>query len=481
MVPALTDREAPGSGYGWFETRELPGLRLHVLTTGKFKVETARLAVRLPLLREHVTANALVPFVLRRGTRRLPTLKAIARHLESLYGARLFVDVGKVGDTQLIELRGETVADAHLPGWQAGTRQLEALLRILFEMWLDPARSDGGHFIEEYVVQEKEILRRRIEGVINNKRQYALHRLVEEMFAGQPFALHRLGRLEDLPALDARALYRAYQERVLGAHADLLLVTSAVADTVAELVERVLGEVGFRPQSAVQDGAAATGRPAEGQRLPGEPPGEADGRAPGKPRMVTEAQEVRQGVLALGYRTPVRFASPGYPALVVYNGVLGGFPHSKLFIHVRERNSLAYFVFSRLEPSHGALIVSAGIDPALKDRALAIIQEQLEAIRRGDVDLDEMEATRRALVRRWRVSEDDPNALIDHYLTGLVNGRQRPFAELIEDVGRIGKDEIVAAAEKVAPDTFYFLTSEAGAPARTQQPEPLPARGEGAS
>lgn len=484
MVPPLDSKEAPGSGYGWFETRELPGLRLHVLTTAKFKVETARLAVRLPLVREHVTANALVPFVLRRGTRRLPTLQAIARHLESLYGARVLVDVGKVGDTQLIELRGETVADAHLPGWRAGTRQLEALLRILFEMWLDPARSGDGRFVEEYVAQEKEILRRRIEGVINNKRQYALHRLVEEMFAGQPFALHRLGRLEDLPALDARALYRAYEERVLGAHADLLLVGSVDADTAAELAERVLREVGFRLPAAAGDPAmGAALRAAEGPTAPGGRPGGGDGRAAGKPRMVTETQEVRQGVLALGYRTPVRFASPDYPALVVYNGVLGGFPHSKLFVHVRERNSLAYFVYSRLEPSHGALIVSAGIDPALKDRALAIIEEQLEAVRRGDVAPDELEATRRALVRRWRVSEDEPNALIDHYLTGLVNGRQRPLAELIEDVARVGRDQVVAAAERVTPDTFYFLASAeaAGTQADTKEAEPLPARGEGAS
>lgn len=470
MVPALTEREATGAGYGWFETRELPGLRLHVLTTGKFKVETARVAIRLPLVREHVTANALVPMVLRRGTRRLPTLQAIARHLESLYGARLAVDVGKVGDTHLVELRGEIVADAHLPGWRPGTRQLEAMLRLLFEMWLDPALSEQGWFREAYVAQEKEILRRRIEGIINNKRQYAVHRLMEEMFAGHPFALHRLGRLEDLPALDAAALYRAYRERILGARADLVVVTSAEPDEVAELAGRVLEQAGFRP------GPPPPGTPA-GAR------GAADGGRPreGPPRVVTETQPVRQAVLALGYRTPVRFASPDYPALLVFNGVLGGFPHSKLFVHVRERNSLAYFVYSRVEASQGTLLVSAGVDPALQERALAIIQEQLDAVRRGEVAPDEVEATRRALVRRWRVDEDDPHALVDHYLLGLINGRQRPFVELIEEVGRVGRDEVVAVAGGIAPDTFYFLTAPQGQPAAAREGREGSAPEEGAS
>ncbi len=469
-VPALTDKEAPEAGYGWFETRELAGLRLHVLTTRKFKVETARVAIRLPLVREHVTANALVPMVLRRGTRRLPTLQAIARHLESLYGARVVVDVGKVGDTHLIELRGETVADAHLPGWRPGTRQLEALLRLLFEMWLDPARGPEGRLRDEYVAQEKEILRRRIEGIINNKRQYAVHRLVEEMFADQPFSLHRLGRLEDLPALDGRTLDEAYRSRILGARADLLVVTSAPADDVAELARRLLDEVGWRPADGRLAEVAQAGAAQDGA-VPGG----------GTPRVVTETHSVRQAVLALGYRTPVRFASPDYPALVVCNGVLGGFPHSKLFVHVRERNSLAYFVYSRIESSHGALLISAGVDPGVKDRAVAIIGEQLEAVRRGDIEPDEMEATRRALVRRWRVDEDDPNALIDHYLVGLVNGRQRPLAELIDQAGRVGRDEVVAVAETVRPDTFYFLTAPEPASADAPEGQPVASRGEGAS
>lgn len=443
----------------WFTTREVAGLRLHVLTTRKFKVETARLALRLPLRREDVTANALVPFVLRRGTRQLPTLKAIARHLEGLYGARLGIDVSKIGGTQLVEIRGEAVADAYLPGHGPGTGQLEALLRLIFEVLLEPAMADG-HLVPQYVQQEKEILRRRIEGVINNKRQYALHRLIEEMFAGEPFSLHRLGRLEDLPALDAAALFRHYRERILGFPADLLVVNGAGADSVAELTQRVLDALGYRPGAQERhEPAPAAARDGRGQ----------DGTPKSAPpRVVTEAQDVRQGVLALGYRTPVRFDSPDYPAMVMYNGVLGGFPHSKLFTHVRERNSLAYFVYSRLESSQGALIVSAGIDPALRDKALAIIERQIAAMRQGEMEAGELEATRRALIRRWRVSEDEPNTLIDHYLSGLVNGRQRPFSELIADVRRIGADQIVAAAQTVTPDTFYFLTSNA-AEARVAQ------------
>lgn len=432
----------------WFEPpRDVRGLSVHVLSSPKFKVESARLVARLPLSEQSVTKNALVPFVLRRGTRRLPTLKALTRHLEGLYGARLGVEVGKVGQAQTVEMRGEAVADAYLPGERPGTKQLEALLHLLFETLLEPA-VEGGRFLGAYVDQEKDVLRRRIEGIINNKRQYAVFRLTEEMFKGTPLALHRLGRLHDLDGIEARSLFEHYQREVLNAPLDLLVVSSAPGDAVAEVAGRILGRLGFVPGSLAAHQSLG-------------PPGASAGRDGDGARQVIETQDVKQGVLALGFRTPVRFDSPDYPAMVTYSAVLGGFPHSKLFVQVRERNSLAYFAFSRLDSSTGTLLVSAGIDPALRERVLSIIEGQLGAMARGEIEESELEASRRGLIRRWRSSEDEPGALLDHYLHGLICGRQRPFQELIADVERTAVDAVVQAASGVEPDTYYFLTSPA--------------------
>ena len=50
--------------------------------------------------------------------------------------------------------------------------------------------------------------------------------------------------------------------------------------------------------------------------------------------------------------------------LQVFNGIFGGFPHSKLFINVREKASLAYYAASRLESHKGLLMVMSGIENA---------------------------------------------------------------------------------------------------------------------
>ena len=71
--------------------------------------------------------------------------------------------------------------------------------------------------------------------------------------------------------------------------------------------------------------------------------------------------------------------------MLVYSSILGGGPHSKLFINVREKASLAYYAFARLEKFKGLMFVSAGIDVDKDEQTLDIIMEQLNAMTKGDI------------------------------------------------------------------------------------------------
>ena len=116
-----------------------------------------------------------------------------------------------------------------------------------------------------------------------------------------------------------------------------------------------------------------------------------NGTAQLEPPVLREAAEERwhieelpaqQSVLVLGYRTNLRYMGPGYYGLVVMNGALGGFPHSKLFVNVRERASLAYYIGSFVDGTKGILMVNGGQRCKVED-AVRIITEQVEAVQQG--------------------------------------------------------------------------------------------------
>ena len=66
--------------------------------TDKFKTTSFKLILHRNLRSNEHSLNAVVPFVLRRGTRSRPSSRDIARYMEELYGAQFSTDIGKIGE-----------------------------------------------------------------------------------------------------------------------------------------------------------------------------------------------------------------------------------------------------------------------------------------------------------------------------------------------------------------------------------------------
>jgi len=181
-----------------------------------------------------------------------------------------------------------------------------------------------------------------------------------------------------------------------------------------------------------------------------------------KSKDVTEKLNVNQGKLSLGFRTNTSPDSSDYYALVVYNGILGGGIHSKLFQNVREKASLAYYVFSRLEKFKGLMVVSSGIEIENRDKALGIILEQLEQIKAGNISDYEYETTLNVIETGIKSLKDNQISIVDFYLSQTVAGTNDDFSSFIEKIRKVKREDVIRIAEKIKLDTIYFLTDERG-------------------
>ena len=73
------------------------------LSYKKFKTTTFCLFMHQSLRKETATKTALLPFVLRRGTRTFPTARELNLYLEGLYGADMGGDVIKRGESHILQ------------------------------------------------------------------------------------------------------------------------------------------------------------------------------------------------------------------------------------------------------------------------------------------------------------------------------------------------------------------------------------------
>lgn len=415
-----------------------PEFNLYVLETARFKTTHVYLFFHQPLRRETVTANALLPEVLLRGCEGMPTALDIARHMQSLYGAELAGDIVKKGERQLLQFSLEIPSERFLPDARGLFRNgLAALARVVTQPVLE-----AGAFRSDYVGQEKENLRRRIESLINDKRSYAVARCFQEMCRGEPFGVYKYGLVEDLPGITPQSLAHRYEEVLRGSPVDLFVIGAVPPDEVAEVVSQA-----FRIP----------------RRSPVEPPATSVRWPVKEVRRVEERRDVSQGKLSLGLRTQIGRGDPDFYPLLVANGVLGGGAHSKLFQNVRERASLAYYAFSQLEVTKGVMVMSCGIDFAKYEDALHIMREQLADLQAGRITDQEWRATKNSLILDTRTAEDRPDVKVLLYLDSLIAGRPETAADRLAAIERVTQDEAVAAARKIELDTIYFLNRSAGA------------------
>ncbi len=416
----------------------LPGVWLNHLGTDKFKTACLSVTLLTQLQRDTASLNALIPFVLRRGTARHGDMEAISMRFEELYGAAIEPVVRRIGEIQCVGFYASLPEERYLPG---NTNVLRDTCELLGELLLSPA-TRGGLLLPKYVDSEKEHLADLIRSRVNNKHGYAVARCLEEMCCYEDFAVSRFGDAESVMSIQYRKLTRQYRELLQSSPVEIFYcgmesvkkVSSALRDALSALPRADINyDLGTDVRmNAVED----------------------------TPRFVEEEMDVTQGKLVMGFRLGECMEEPNIPAIRVFNAVFGGGTTSKLFVNVRERLQLCYYASSMTDVHKGVLLVSSGIEFDKLDVVRDEVFSQLEAIRRGEVSDDELASARACVASDLRALTDSQGELEGFYLSQILDGIDCGPMEIAELVEEVTLEDVVTVAKSVECDMIYFLRGE---------------------
>ena len=182
-----------------------PEVNLDYVRSDKFKTGTLSVQLITPINEKTASFGALLPSVLRRGTMSHPDMRALSTALDLLYGSSIGCTVRKKGENQCIGFAASFIDEEFVPG---GEKLLEPMCDLLGELLLDPV-TRNGRFLNDYVESEKQNLIDAIRGIINDKRDYADLRLLQEMCRGERYGVDKFGSSDLLPLLSGVTLHRA--------------------------------------------------------------------------------------------------------------------------------------------------------------------------------------------------------------------------------------------------------------------------------
>lgn len=417
------------------QTELKKGIKLHTISTDKFKTNLIAIFMTTKLTRENVTKNAVISALLRRGSKNMPSQEEISKQMEEMYGASFDCGLDKTGDNQVLKFYLETVNDNFLPekGEDILKNSLEKLLEIVFNPYLEEEI-----FKPEYVEQEKNNIKQRIEGKIDNKARYAMDRCIEEIYKDEPFGLYRFGYVEDLKDMDGKNLYQYYQELIKTCKIDIF-VSGMVDDEINQVVsqnENIQKLQERTPNYVV--------------------PKELNKALPEKENIVTESMEVTQGKLILGLNVCLDKEDLRYDTLI-YNSILGGSANSKMFQNVREKAHLAYVASSSYLRYKNNIFVNCGIEIGNYEKALELIKRQIEDMKKGEFTEDDIENAKKGIIAAIKSIEDEQDTELMYYFGQELSQSEYSIEEYRDRMQRVSKEDVMHIAQNVAIHTIYFL------------------------
>lgn len=413
------------------------GVNLHVIPTTKYK--TVRMMIRFsaPLLAETISKRTLLASLLETNSQHYPTQLQLSEKLADLYGASFGINIGKKGDTHLFSAILNVVNDKFLP---SSDNVLAEGVSFLKDVLFYP-NFEQGLFEKVTFMREKENLIDYINSVYDDKQSQAalaLQELYFEESASQK--IPSFGTAESVTALSLEEVSAYYQTMLATDMIDIMVI----GDVTEEEMTNLFATLPF------------TDRPEAVEGL-----GFYQQAASHKVREKNEQLSVTQSKLNMGYHTGVYFHDANYFALQVFNGLFGGFPHSKLFMNVREKESMAYYASSSLDSFRGLITVQTGIDGKNKEHVLTLVEEQLASLIAGEITSDELAQTKEMLKNHYFLSLDNPSAVLEAaYLADKLKQSALTEQEWVANLEAVSLVDVQAIAKKLRLQAVYFMEGE---------------------
>ena len=280
-------------------------------------------------------------------------------------------------------------------------------------------------FEPEEIEREKGVIIEEMNMYFDTPRDYIGGVYEELLYGDQPLGWDIIGRKETVRAA-TRETFMDYLDHWYKPERWVVGVGGKIEGDVRAEVERLLGDLEPAP----------TGKP-ERARVP------LNGDRVRVHHKTSDQAHICIGVYSYPLEHPDRYA------LQLLATLLGGGMSSRLFIEVRERRGLAYYVFgtNHSYTDTGSLYAQAGVDINRIDEAVTTVVSELKRVADESVPSDELEKARNFAKGRFVLQLESPHGLLMYGLRReTLEGRAVEPSEILAALDAVTLDDVQRVA-----------------------------------
>ena len=409
----------------------IKGVHLHFIQSEKFKTNKIKVRFSAPMSEKTIAGRVLTASMLETSNALYPTSQAFREKLANLYGANYSTSLSRRGLVHYLDINLSFVRDQFLSRKNVLADEMLDFLKASFFFPL----SNGQAFDTKTFEIEKRNVLTDLEAEIENHFYHA-HRELNNLFYDLPeMRIPRVATIERVEKETAETSFAAFQQMLNQDQIDFFFIGDFNEIAVREKIQEFQFSEREQPlQLRYQQNYSNITK----EKL--------------------EQRDVHQSIVELAYHFSSQYGDRGQLPLIVLNGLLGGFAHSKLFVNVREKESLAYTISSSFDIFSGLMRIYAGINRANRTKTIALINRQILDLKRGHFTDEELEQTKNMLKNSILLAQDRQNTLIERaYMSSVLGKKFLSLEAWLKALENVSKADLIEAAQQLKLQAIYFM------------------------
>ena len=409
----------------------VPGISAHFVQSKKFKTNKITIRFTAPLSLETIAGRMLSASMLETANQAYPTSQAFRRYLASLYGTDISTSAYRRGQAHILDLTFTYVRDDFLSKKNVLTSQI---LELVKQTLFSPLVQDGAFEPALFEIERKQLLASLATDMDDSF--YFAHKELDSLFFRDERLQLRYSDLRNSISNESpESSYTCFQDALKNDRIDFFFLGDFNEVEITESLKS-LPFTARKSDVTIQYHQSYSNVLQEG--------------------MVQ--RNVGQSILEMGYHSPVKYGDDEHLPMLVMNGLLGEFAHSKLFTNVRENAGIAYSVSSQLDLFSGLLRMYAGIDRENRNQARKMMNHQLLDLKKGNFTDFELEQTKEMIRRSLLMDQDNQQTLVERvYLNALFGKSSFDIDRLVTKLENVGKEAVCKAANTLKLQAIYFM------------------------
>lgn len=409
----------------------IKGVHLHFIQSEKFKTNKIKVRFSAPMSEKTIAGRVLTASMLETSNALYPTSQAFREKLANLYGANYSTSLSRRGLVHYLDINLSFVRDQFL---SRKNMLADEILDFLKASLFFPLSNGQAFDTKTFEIEKRNVLTD-LEAEIENHFYHA-HRELNNLFYDLPeMRIPRVGTIELVEKETAETSFAAFQQMLNQDQIDFFFIGDFNEIAVREKIQEFQFSEREQPlQLSYQQNYSNITR----EKL--------------------EQRDVHQSIVELAYHFSSQYGDRSHLPLIVLNGLLGGFAHSKLFVNVREKESLAYTISSSFDIFSGLMRIYAGIDRANRTKTIALINRQILDLKRGHFTDEELEQTKNMLKNSMLLAQDRQNTLIERaYMSSVLGKKFLSLEAWLKALENVSKTDLIEAAQQLKLQAIYFM------------------------